>query len=558
MIQIKTIKATASYDNTFKSIWSNDSFDYNIDDYKIKIDNEGDILVDVDYYGIGEKGTSLGSGRSGLYKGLSLKGIGKTPLCDEDRGIAYSSGIQNETGSIYEVGALLVSNHIFSDSIAPIGIISQNEIFSLNLHNDGEIQPMCFKGKQTKSILVREPPSRITHYLAPNENGFNSLDLIKDIKTVHNLETENLLEIVKYYISLVTHKRIFATMMRFVNVDSTTDNIDIYGNWFDLPVSGISLGLTNARVNETQTQYDVTVSSIERIIIFMIYDIIKPKTEVALECSYVISYLLGRYDIVANIEQVAQNFISTAKKNMAPVLFGLSFDDVARIKNKIGSKTFDKKMKFASQYIFSDITSTTLHEYINDNSERGYILDNWLLLISGNYDINTLKHKEKRLLKHLAPIFDELTDINKTVVVNMFKDRVTMYGTGFSKNIQGFSDPIRQALVYNQGTDATHILNACKNDLIDMPMFDDYFNKQDIIDDISFSEADEYNYLHSDDDEYNVIVDVDNFDIDLVETEHQPFIQTLDELNDICKSNEEINITLNDRLFNERFSNTNI
>lgn len=105
-----------------------------------------------------------GAGRSALYNGVYLKGIGKTPFVNEERP-DYATGTVTLTDAMVEVINLTAIQRWFPKSIKPKAIILTNDKVVPNLESASKSVINNARDWDHGCILARDFPERLTHLL---------------------------------------------------------------------------------------------------------------------------------------------------------------------------------------------------------------------------------------------------------------------------------------------------------------------------------------------------------------------------------------------------------
>ncbi|ENM3753517.1 hypothetical protein NTH38_003297 [Vibrio cholerae] len=210
------------------NLWSAPNIDVELFHYHV--DGDGDELVGhADRYGV------LGSGRCVILHGGLVKGIGRTPLVNEERHF-YSTGSLIVTDAVIEVVYLEAIGRLVENAIKPIGLSFTNTMEEINLESavdagyDLEEVPLDRKIDHG-ALLVREVPIRIAH-IYPLEL---SRDGIIDYLVHHNpdIADDKFCFVIQKFLKKVANILAVLFINRFSVGTTAISNFSIHGVPFD-------------------------------------------------------------------------------------------------------------------------------------------------------------------------------------------------------------------------------------------------------------------------------------------------------------------------------------
>ena len=198
--------------------------------YAYQIDNDGSEVALIDHYGRNGRG----SGRAAIVNGKSLKGVGVTPLAG--RGY-YGTGKLPLSEALTEAKWLRVFHQHHPDAIDAHAVlkIEGHAPYNLSHLSDEEIAdiPLDWRG-DSASILVRDEPIRFAHFEASDTTNAENLQFCKE---KYGLPYADDYEFAEIMLRQCLERKFYWFFRRVHTGSVSLDNIDIFGNVFDLPLT---------------------------------------------------------------------------------------------------------------------------------------------------------------------------------------------------------------------------------------------------------------------------------------------------------------------------------
>ena len=314
---MKTIKERFRRLENVVVLWSDPAVS-DIKHFALIVDELGDIVGDCDFYGI-EHGR--GSGRAAIYDGLSIKGVGATTLVDPSKPASYTSGRLPEKAAINEACSMAFVAHLFDDAIKPMGVLSPENPVQLPMMIDGE--EICLNDyvkHSNESLLVRESPDRLTHYTIP-ERQHETWKLLARIKESHGIASDNPFYIIFYYLYTVVYRRAYMDILRFRTNCASVDNVDIFGNCFDLAMAKNMPDYRNTSI-ALSSEFWITTGVFAHILCEFFKDhVLQPNESKVITAETCLAYFGDNTNL---------HFLSAAQDAyiyFAPILLGLSLEE---------------------------------------------------------------------------------------------------------------------------------------------------------------------------------------------------------------------------------------
>ena len=213
-------------------LWSAPSVDAEAFHYHVS--GEGEFLEGrADRYGM------LGSGRCAIVNGGLVKGVGPTPLVNQERHF-YSTGGLIITDAVIEVIYLEAISRLISDAIKPLSVSFTNQMEEINLESALEagydLDEVPLERKIDHGcLLVREIPVRVAHLYPMNLTR----DEILNFLVAHNPEIADAKPcfIIQKFIRKVSDNLAILFMNRFSVGTTAISNFSIHGVPFDVASS---------------------------------------------------------------------------------------------------------------------------------------------------------------------------------------------------------------------------------------------------------------------------------------------------------------------------------